>query len=52
MERKPFDAMTDNEQNALMDEWISDARHKSVSVVLPEETMREGYYHVAPEPLA
>ncbi|WP_425952993.1 hypothetical protein [Ralstonia pseudosolanacearum] len=52
MERKPFDQMTDDEQNALMDEWIRDARRHPVSVIMPKETEREGYYHVAPDPVA
>lgn len=52
MERKPFDQMTDAEQNALMDEWICEARRNPVHVVMPSETTREGYYHVAPDPIA
>ncbi|GAQ30245.1 hypothetical protein SAMD00023378_3928 [Ralstonia sp. NT80] len=52
MDRKPFDQLTDDEQNALMDEWIRDARANPIHVVMPAETSREGYYHAKPDPIA
>ncbi|CAJ0862406.1 hypothetical protein R77567_01645 [Ralstonia sp. LMG 32965] len=52
MQCKPFDQMTDDEQNALMDQWIAEAKANPVRVVMPAETAREGYYHVKPDPIA
>lgn len=48
LERKPFDQLTDAEQNALMDEWIRESKANPVHVIMPRETSREGYYHVRP----
>ncbi|WP_199028808.1 hypothetical protein [Ralstonia sp. ASV6] len=52
MDRKPFDQMSEDEQNAIMDEWIREANSKPFSVVMPAETLREGYYHTGPDPIA
>lgn len=52
MQRKPFDQMTDDEQNALIDQWIAEAKANPVQVVMPAETAREGYYHAKPDPIA
>jgi len=49
---KPFDQMTDDEQNALMDEWIREAVANPVRAVFPDEMRREGYYHVKPDSVA
>ncbi|WP_186214771.1 hypothetical protein [Burkholderia gladioli] len=52
MEQKPFDQMTNAEQNALVDEWIRESKANPVHVVMPREASREGYYHVRPDPIA
>ena len=49
---KPFDQMSDAEQNALMDQWIREAVAKQLRVVMPTETLREGYYHAKPDTVA
>lgn len=49
MERKPFDQMTDAEQNELMDEWIRKANANPVCVTTPAEVQREGHYHASPD---
>ncbi|WP_172417144.1 hypothetical protein [Pandoraea apista] len=49
MDRKPFDQMTDAEQDARVDEWIREAKARDVRVGLPPETRHEGYYHVSPD---
>lgn len=47
-DHKPFDEWTDDEQNALMDQWIREAVANPVCVVMPAETHQEGYYHRNP----